>query len=334
MAKTDKDKDKEAVQERYVNEPTVIDRETLPLSFGLTYARYANTEDLYRIREEVKQALKCGEAPRYKAETGEDGYKLVKAVLSGKVLNTEEAKWEFLDGVKRGVRDFLTGKAEIFFNVREPRIKEQLLPYIEKNILLQWANGIGVWLWGRASNYGLSYDWERAFYYHSLDSLSKEDREVLKQLASDVYEIALDELDTYRTDTAYNPDRLDVRKDEYELCLKFWSSLLDDDGHEWESFKEYPFETPTIEEYRKRDKEAPEGEEELEKYLGWPYDVIFNLSHVLNRLDKAIYLAFQYSGEEYLDFLKSLNVEEDWDRSAQGTEINNYKETIKNLEQC
>lgn len=189
------------------------------------------------------------------------------------------------------------GRARSFIAAREPKIRALILPYIEENIALIWGMGYCYGLWGRALNYGLSvppYEWqEEAGYnrYTPIEKLSKKDREALRLTALDVYYSSLDILSELR---------------KYGTRL---GSLI-----EKEKVVLYPKEGYSIEDLAKMHTheklEIRYTEDDIRNM--WYFDAEVFLPNILNRLDTAIFYGFRYPGNEYEEYLRTLDVKKDW----------------------
>lgn len=208
-------------------------------------------------------------------------------------------------------------KARLFISSREERLrssfcKEYLAPFV-------LAGMRGGWLintWWRAVCYGFSvspsnYDEVEdksqteyyAFPYRSLDEMTENDRRAFLWTVEDVY-----------YDMEGRSLNVQLRADK-ELLASF------KEGEETGIyFKPYPKQGYKAEELARQhsSEEYPMTVDEL--YDSWEYDIELFFPIVLNRQDEAIYYALKYKGTEYLDYIRSLNVEADYDYNGSEAE--------------
>ena len=195
-----------------------------------------------------------------------------------------------------------------FLDTREESFRLAFLPYIEEVLLAGLRSGILLCSWWRLVNYGFSVepyddnsDEVALFPYRSLSEMTKKDRDALRELALDYYS-------------------------ELESCGGYYHAIEsfrkpDEEGRVDYSFRPYPKDGFTAEEIARQ--HSYKDEEELpveELYKSWEYETELYLPFLAYRFDEALYYAMTYPGKEYLDYIKSLNVREDWDENYGETE--------------
>jgi len=195
-----------------------------------------------------------------------------------------------------------------FLDTREESFRLAFLPYIEEVLLAGLRSGILLCSWWRLVNYGFSVepyddnsDEVALFPYRSLSEMTKKDRDALRELALDYYS-------------------------ELESCGGYYHAIEsfrkpDEEGRVDYSFRPYPKDGFTAEEIARQ--HSYKDEEELpveELYKSWEYETELYLPFLAYRFDEALYYAMKYPGKEYLDYIKSLNVREDWDENYGETE--------------
>lgn len=195
-----------------------------------------------------------------------------------------------------------------FLDTREESFRLAFLPYIEEVLLAGLRSGILLCSWWRLVNYGFSVepyddssDEVALFPYRSLSEMKKKDREALRELALDYYS----ELESGGS------------------CYHALEGMrkADEDGKIDYSFHPYPKDGYLAEEIARQ--HSYKDEEELpveELYKSWEYETELYLPFLVYRFDEALYYAMKYPGKEYLDYIRGLDVREDWDGNYGETE--------------
>ena len=197
-----------------------------------------------------------------------------------------------------------------FLDTRADAFRLAFLPYVEAVLLAGLRSGILVNSWWRLVNYGFSVepytdktpkDKLEAFPYRSLSEMKKKDRDAFRELAEDYFS----ELEStggflHALESMREPD--EAGKVDY-------------------SFRPYPKDGFTAEEIARQHSYKEEEELKVEElYNSWEFDIELYLPFLVFRFEEALYYAMKYPGKEYLDYIKSLNVREDWDENYGETE--------------
>ena len=209
-------------------------------------------------------------------------------------------------------------KAEYFVDMREPAICKYMLPYISDMLIAGMRAKYLVACWIRANLYGFSVEpfaWKEGktygreeavdFPYRSVSDMPKKDKEAFEKLVLDVYRII------QRTSFDYLYHELGKPASSSELSAV-------QNGEPAIAFKPYPKDGLEKAKYLDflKDTWQYEGktdEEILDDNLQYWYgEIAYYLPVLIHRYDEAIYYALKYVGDEYKDYLASLNVEEDW----------------------
>lgn len=222
------------------------------------------------------------------------------------------------------------GRAEEYLAHKEPKIREAFIPYIEEAICMADALSIGEPLYYYRIKYGWNdegfqkrYKKGEGYEYRSPEELSETDREALRYAALQIYYIAEDILGEARRDVGRSAliagfkGKIDSTTISEETFNKFCRT-----------YTPYPFNglsKEDIEEYfRKSSAKYFEGVDSIVDYNGWAC-VEYYFPYLLHRLDYSIYLAFRYSGEEYREYLNTLDFRSDFDRYYEGRETKGGK---------
>lgn len=222
------------------------------------------------------------------------------------------------------------GRAEEYLAHKEPKIREAFIPYIEEAICMADALSIGEPLYDYRIKYGWNdegfqkrYKKGEGYEYRSPEELSETDREALRYAALQIYYIAEDILGEARRRVGRNAliagfkGKIDSATISEETYNKFCRT-----------YTPYPFNglsKEDIEEgFRKFRAKDFEGVDSIVDYNCWAC-VEYYFPYLLHRLDYSIYLAFRYSGEEYREYLNTLDFRSDFDRYYEGRETKGGK---------
>ena len=203
-------------------------------------------------------------------------------------------------------KEIAKDKALSFLNSREEKLRSAFCKeYLAPMLLAGMRGGWTVNSWWRAVCYGFSVspsNWDEvedksqteyyAFPYRSIDEMTEDDRRAFLWVVEDVY---------YNLEWVSLGWEVDERlklaeADNEQIQLRFWKL---------EPYKKEGYEK---EEIARRHSSTVQ-----DLYETWEYDMELYLPIAINRLDEARYYALKYKGTEYLDYIKSLNVEEDFD---------------------
>lgn len=225
-----------------------------------------------------------------------------------------------LPGVQKFVESALQ-RAEHYVDAREPILRAKLLPYIEfmliagmraKSLVCVWlrATGYGFsvepFLWGKGKSYGREDIID--FPYKSVSEMPKKDKEAFQKTALDVYY----ELISY---VGF------VRVIQFEK-LRHTSGGILPSFEALNNTKQYPKEGLSKEELIELHRSIYEEEHEIENASGdeiysslfdsWETEIEHFLPILFYRYEEALYYALKYVGSEYIDYIESLDVAEDW----------------------
>ena len=200
-------------------------------------------------------------------------------------------------GSRKGV---VTSSVEHFLETREGLFRSALLPFLEGAILAGLRTGLLVNSWWRLANYGFSVEpynakGERvAFPYRSVSDMKKKDRDAFRELVEDYYCL----LGT--TGGSYH-----IREIEEKGIPLFLPEVR---GRIDASFQPYPKDGFKDEEIALQ--HSITLVEEL--YLDWEFDIELYLPFLVFRFEEALYYALKYPGNEYQDYIRSLDLRKDW----------------------
>ena len=226
-----------------------------------------------------------------------------------------------------------TGRAEEYLAHKEPKVREAFIPYIEEAICMADALSIGEPLYDYRIKYGWNdegfqkrYKEGEGYEYRSPEELSETDREALRYAALQIYYIAEDILGEARRSLrrfaliSGFKDELEAAKDP-DAKTKIYDRMK-------KTYIPYPFKglsKEDIEEGFRKDRAKDfEGVDSIVDYNCWAC-VEYYFPYLLHRLDYSIYLAFRYSGEEYREYLNTLDFRSDFDRYYEGRETKGGK---------
>lgn len=195
-------------------------------------------------------------------------------------------------------------RAEEFITNRYPSFYSYFLGYLEPLVLVGMRGGWLIGTWWRAVNYGFSVtpttedeeEKPNAFPYLNVEDMTEGDRRAFRWTVEDVFFNIIG------------------------LSLSFYAKARTEDlkEKEYTAFETgtplppYPAEGLTKEELIKRHSTDSDTLTEKELFQSWLYEVELYLPIAVHRLDEALYYATKYSGAEYKEYIKSLNVEEDF----------------------
>ena len=283
------------------NESVLFDNEELLDFFSVYYLLH----DVKNIQEDLLTAKEAHYAKYFEknirdgksyTELKKDYKQSIKYVWQLYADNPEECTKILMEAPQ--------SRAEVFIENRYPSLVSSFLNYLEPLVLAGMRSGVLISTWWRAVNYGFSvtpYPEEgevtptNAFPYLTVEEMTEEDRRAFRWTVEDTFFNIINlSVGFYSTAT------------KAELTEKEYTAL------ETGALPPYPEKGFTTEELIKRhsDNESTLTEDEL---CSWEYEMELSLPIAINRLDNALCYATKYSGTEYKDYIKSLNVEEDFD---------------------
>ena len=283
------------------NESVLFDNEELVDYF----TAYFLLHDGRAISKELRSAKEAHDVKRYeKAEaTGAPAKQILKALE----ISDEAPFWKhFSDSQEEGRKIIMSApqsRAEVFIENRYPSLFSSFLNYLEPLVLAGMRSGKLLFTWWRAVNYGFSVtphveDKEakpNAFPYLTVEDMTEDDRRAFRWTVEDVFFEHL-----YKAVRFARATRKDLTKEEAQ-AIEEWTPLP------------YPADGYPIERLVKMHTYPDYAFEEKELYESWEYEMELYLPIAIHRLDRATYYATKYNGTEYKDYIKSLNVEEDFD---------------------
>lgn len=231
------------------------------------------------------------------------------------------------------------GRAEEYLAHKEPHVQEAFIPYIEEAILLMDTLGIGEPLY----YYRYKYGWnDKAFQerfiegkgygYVAKEELSEQDRKALYYAALQIYYMAEDILGEARNRFAIDGfGRKRTGKKAYESrIVRRIEKMKEEEGdthvpieieRDWSIYYPYPFNGRPKEDIEdsfiaNRPEDFKYGDNIVD-FNRWACTEYY-LPYMLHRLDYAIYLAFRYEGEEYREYLSTLDFKSDFDKFYEG----------------
>lgn len=207
----------------------------------------------------------------------------------------------------------LSRRAEDFIERRYPTFCSLFLNYLERLVLVGMRTGVLKNSWWRAYNYGFSVEpyplkvednTPNAFPYTSVEEMTETDKRAYLWTVEDIlYSIMGKTL----CRTLRQP-----AKDEKEI-----DAIVEGKKRAIEPYPEGGYEAEEIAE-RASSKDYTVQVSEL--YESWEWDMELYLPIAIHRFDEAIYYAIKYAGAEYKEYIKSLNVEEDYNYCLGGFE--------------
>lgn len=189
-------------------------------------------------------------------------------------------------------------------SVREPMLREAILPYIEEAVAAAMGAGLAPHFWALAADRGLEdgiYFKDGKWLYTAPKDLSEGNRKALRETAEEIYDTVLFFLGCRNKEKT---------RDFVE------AAILD----EKVDFKPYPLDGGG------RDDLASLVGEEFIEHLpsNEDGDLFFFIPFVVHRIDEAVYYSLAYTGDEYLQYIQSLSVEKDWD-TVNGGKYGQYR---------
>ena len=224
----------------------------------------------------------------------------------GRRADKRQENEEYFSNFKEIAKD----KALGFLNSREETLRSAFCKeYLSPMVLAGMRGGWLIGAWWRAVDYGFSVipsNWDEvedksqteyhAFPYRSVDEMTEDDRRAFLWAVEDVYY----SVEWVSLSWLIN-QKMKLAEEDERLRLEFWT------------LEPYKKEGYGAEEIARRhsSEDYTFTPEEVGDY--WEYETELYLPIIINRLDEARYYALKYKGTEYLDYIKSLNVEEDFD---------------------
>lgn len=284
--------------------PTREERETTYSLYSFLINAEENQKDFNRRKDAryniaIWEAIKSG-----KFESASEAVDYVDSERKGKPLysNLADSPEEAIDYLK----DVVLRRAKGFIESREETLRTSFCTrYLAPLVLAGMRGGFLLCTWWRAVCYGFSVEpcssskekgkepAYNAFPYRSLDDMTPDDRRAFLWTVEDVY---------YSMESLSLLPQLDKKVVDVEE--------LERDGR---YFVPYPKDGYTKEEIAARHSDKEQKVEVEDLYNSWEYEMELYFPIAIHRQDEAIYYALKYCGAEYLEYVKSLNVVEDFD---------------------
>lgn len=234
------------------------------------------------------------------------------------VKRTNVYFYKLLYVAKEKARQFMSGREE---RLRSVFCTEYLAPMLLGGMRGGWL----VNTWWRATCYGFSVNpWDtdertgenkyNAFPYRSLDEMTDNDRRAFLWTVEDTY---------YEAESTNAIELVEAYFKEGE-GVYFANREEGADAR----FKCYSKDGYSAEEIARRHSTKDEPRTVDDIYASWEYDMELYFPRAIYRQGEALYYAFKYSGTEYLDYIRSLNLEEDFDYGTTD-ERNLYRNIMK-----
>lgn len=186
---------------------------------------------------------------------------------------------------------------ESFVATREPAVRQAYSKYIASTLIVALRGRWIVNSWWRLVDWGFSVepfndkDEEVAFPYKSYEELTGTDKEAFDMLVEEYYSLC--ETNLYAQMGLEKKALPEEQRADYKP-----------------EYPTYPIEGYSMEEIL-QSYEGKLTEEDIRE--GWDCDILRFLPMLISRFGEAMYYALKYQGSEYKEYIKSLNVAEDWD---------------------
>jgi len=246
------------------------------------------------------------------------------------------------------------GKVQEYLSQREETVREAFIPYIEKALSLLDCLGKGDVIFFRNS-YGWNmedfqkrYIEGKGYEYRAPEELTETDRKALSYEALQVYYIAEDIVGSIRSVSREIADYLqkgikilDKEEEKNKAPLTKIPDSVEkevmkeavDLSKRLSNYVPYPFtgrsRTEIVEDILSYRDDLKTDQEAID--LDCWGCVEYYLPFLVHRLDYALYLAFRYSGEEYREYLDTLDFEEDFNRYQRETTTEGTPETFGSI---
>lgn len=253
---------------------------------------------LSNLNEEIARFVsKINRAPLTEAleETGDLSQETLGKLMTERSERTMRICGEYVKGggFYDDMEKAMFKDVDRHISVREPMLREALLPYIEEAVAAAIGAGLAPHIWALATDKGIDeglYFKDGKWLYTAPNDLNEGNRKALRETAEWIYDSALFFLG------CRNNDKI---KDFVEAAIL----------EEKVDFKPYPLDGGG------RDDLASLVGEEFIEHLpsNEDGDLFFFLPFVVSRIDEAVYYSLAYTGDEYLQYINSLSVEQDWD---------------------
>lgn len=253
---------------------------------------------------------------RYEAELSEmkEGYyarRLLVKAQEGKELREALKAIEAEDEASKVYRrfadmpdeavDMLAKKyyapGEHFVATRESAVRQAYSTYIASTLIVALRGRWTINTWWRLADWGFSVlpynekEEEVAFPYRSYEELTGTDKEAFDMLVEEYYSLC--ETNLYAQMGLEKKALPEEQRADYKP-----------------EYPTYPIEGYSMEEIL-QSYEGKLTEEDIRE--GWDCDILRFLPMLISRFGEAMYYALKYQGSEYKEYIKSLNVAEDWD---------------------
>lgn len=291
----------------YENESVIPTREERIADFSI-YSLFAQPDEFSNGMDGLRsRRLYCRLMETLKSGRYEDEKDAIDASFSDEGRPLYERYGDSPDDALAKIRELTEKPAEVFLDKKEASFRSAFLPYLESVLIAGMRAKVLVNTWWRLVNYGFSaqpfdetkepdltgedgakYYSVSDFPYRSVSEMPAKDKEAFRQVTLDVYYVLESICSLYHTT---EPARADEEDNTFRPYPK--------EGYSMEKLaKDWEYETPG------------------ELYDSWEHEPELYLSFALYRFDEALYYAFKYVGNEYKEYLSSLNVAEDWNGAS------------------
>lgn len=277
------------------NESVLLSDKTLETLLSLYYT----VTDVKRYSQDIESIKYAQAVKRVRQIYGEGEVKMREAI--DLALPTDTKAYLLLaDSVEEAAGLLLNpwgNRAEEFIVNRYPTLFSSFLGYLEFMVLAGMRSGYLNFTWWRAVDYGFSvtpYTEEEklipnAFPYLNVEDMPEGDRRAFRWIVEDVFHIAL------MMCFYFHVGRKGLTEEEYKAIEEGNISFYNKDGYTEEEIINLFSQRFTKEDLGSFD-----------------FEILLCLPIVVSRLDEALYYATKYRGTEYKEYIKSLNVEEDY----------------------
>ena len=282
------------------NESVLISEKELDTFLSMYYT----VTDLKTYKAEVEKIKFSHAVKRFLGEY-KKGEATVKEAIEKAIPKGSEPIWNYIGDTQEEAVNLLIkpwgDRAGEFIENRYPTLSSFFINYLEPLVLAGMRSGELIYTWWRAVNYGFSVtphteDEEakpNAFPYLNVEDMTEDDRRAFRWTVEDVFNNILIEC------FAFHLLKRGITDEEYKALEDGRIDFYREGGY-------------TKEELLQRYSNRAQSEYSEEDLDFWGYDMELYLPIAIHRLDRALYYATKYNGTEYKDYIKSLNVEEDF----------------------
>lgn len=280
------------------NESVLLSREELERFLSL----YFNVTDVKRYSQEIESIKFSQAVKRFREKYKEGDIKIREAIDLAIPKGNAPAFLLLADSAEEAANLLLNpwgGRAEEFITNRYPSLYSYFLGYLEPMVLAGMRSGALLDTWWRAVNYGFSVtpatedeeEKPNAIPYLNVEDMTEDDRRAFRWTVEDIFHTIL------LACLAFHIARKGLTDEEYKSIEEGNITFYKKEGYT---------KAELIEAFYSK---ANYTEEDLDCF---DFEVRLYLPIAIHRLDEALYYATKYSGAEYKEYIKSLNVEKDF----------------------